>query len=289
MAKLFKPKNIAIAYRIQKPEVAKKAKEIATSLLKEKYKVFSLPDQDLGPSIRPFKESDLDKLDLMIVLGGDGTYLVAGKYLQDRPVPVLGINMGSLGFLTDNKLEDLDHTLRMTLQGKMELRTRAQLHIEVVRGGKKRSRHIALNDAVIERGSTTHLINIEIHNEKNLVGNIKADALIVASPTGSTAYNLAAGGPILHPEARCVVVTPVCPHALTNRPLIFPDDQELSFRNLSKDRSAVLTIDGVNCGELTPDDVVTVVRHNVDHVMLKQATHNFFKLLREKLKFGERE
>lgn len=289
MAKLFKPKNIAIAYRSQRTEAAKKAKELAAQLSKEGYRVFAVPGQDLGRSVPAFKDADLDRLHLMIVLGGDGTYLVAAKHLKDRTVPVLGINMGSLGFLTDNKLEDLDHALRLTLQGKMELRRRAQLHIEVMRNGKKRSQHVALNDAVIERGSTTHLINIEIHNEKYLVGNIKADALIVASPTGSTAYNLAAGGPILHPQARCVVVTPVCPHALTNRPLIFPDDQELSFRNLSADRSAVLTIDGVNCGELSPEDLITVVRHEVDHVMLKQATHNFFKLLREKLKFGERE
>ena len=289
MAKSLKPKNVAIAYRIQKPEAAHKAREMAAQLLKDGYNVFSLPGQDLGKNVRAAKETDLDKLHLMVVLGGDGTYLVATKYLKDRSVPVLGVNMGSLGFLTDTKLEDLDHALSLALQGKMESRTRAQLHIEVVRNGKTRSRHVALNDAVIERGSTTHLINIEIHNEKNLVGNIKADALIVASPTGSTAYNLAAGGPILHPQARCVVVTPVCPHALTNRPLIFPDDQELSFRNLSSDRKAVLTVDGVNCGELTAEDLVTVVRHEVDHVMLKPATHNFFKLLREKLKFGERE
>ena len=196
--------------------------------------------------------------------------------------------MGSLGFLTETRLEDLYKNVISTLQGRMEFRRRSTLKVEVRRGGRLKATHIALNDAVLERGSNTHLISIEVHSQKYLVGQIKADALVVASPTGSTAYNLAAGGPILHPEVRAIVVTPVCPHALTSRPLIFPDDQQLSFRVTTPDKRAILTVDGVNRGEITMDDEIIVVRNDHDHFVIRKPSSNYFKLLREKLKFGQR-
>jgi NAD+ kinase len=283
---------VAIVHRPQSVHAEEKARELAAWLTEQGFKVLSAPGQKLGRGVTALSSTSATSIDWMIVLGGDGTYLQAVRLLSGRQVPLLGVNMGSLGFLTDTRIEDLYRALFLTLQGKMDFRSRAMLQIEVhrtLRGKRRlRSSHLALNDAVIERGSTTHLINIEIHSQKHSVGQIKADALIVASPTGSTAYNLAAGGPILHPEVKAMVVTPVCPHALTNRPLIFPDDQQLSFRNLSADRPAVLTVDGQYCGELTPADEVVIVRNPVDQIVIKRASHNFFQLLREKLKFGER-
>jgi NAD+ kinase len=278
-------------YRPQTPAALAKAKELAKFLVKKGLIPHACPRQDLGSGYAKIPSASsklLDQIDWMIVLGGDGTYLQAVTLLGGRRIPILGINMGSLGFLTDIRMDEMIPAVEQALLGKMHLHSRSTLKVEVRTEGKLRSTHVALNDAVIERGSTTHLINIEVHSGKNLVGDIKADALIISSPTGSTAYNLAAGGPILHPEVRAIVVTPVCPHALTSRPLIFPDDQKLSFKPLSRDRKAVLTIDGVNCGELTTKDEVVIVRHTAEHILMRKPDHNFFGLLREKLKFGER-
>ncbi|HVK60511.1 MAG TPA: NAD(+)/NADH kinase [Bdellovibrionales bacterium] len=275
-------------YRPATSEAVKQAKELSAWLAEQGYKVFAAPGQSLLKTNEAVSRAKLDDLDWVIVLGGDGTYLAAVRMLEGRHTPILGVNMGSLGFLTETRIEDLYKAVIDTVKGKMEFRPRAMLQIEVKRAGKVISRHVGLNDAVLERGSNTHLINIEIHSQKHLVGQVKADALIIATPTGSTAYNLAAGGPILHPEVKAIVVTPVCPHALTSRPLIFPEDQKLSFKVLNQDKKAILTVDGVNCGELTHKDEVTIVRNEFDHQVIRKPSANFFSLLREKLRFGER-
>lgn len=279
---------IAILYRPHSPLAVHKALELTAWLKEQGSEVYSTPGQSLGKGVRQISNKDLDRLDLVVVLGGDGTYLGAVRMLGTHAVPVLGVNMGSLGFLTQTRVEDLFNSVITTLAGKMEFRPRSMLSIQVVRKGKVRGEYTALNDAVLERGSITHLINIRIHSEQDEVGEVKADALIIATPTGSTAYNLAAGGPILHPETKSIVVTPVCPHALTSRPLIFPDDQHLCFQITQKDKYAILTVDGANCGEVTFEDEVFITRNPIDHIAVRKPSHNFFQLLREKLKFGER-
>lgn len=279
---------IAILYRPQTPLAVQKAVELAVWLREQGSEVLTAQGQSLGKGIKSVGPKDLDRLDLVVVLGGDGTYLGAVRMLGSHAVPVLGINMGSLGFLTQTRVEDMFNTVIATLANKMDFRPRSMLSIEIRRKGKVRNQYLALNDAVIERGSITHLISIEIHSEDHVVGEIKADALIIATPTGSTAYNLAAGGPVLHPETRSIVVTPVCPHALTSRPLIFPDDQRLKFHITKKDKNAILTVDGAPCGEITSDDEVIITRSLIDHITVRKPSHNFFQLLREKLKFGER-
>ena len=284
----FSPKNIAVMYRPHTKDAIKSAKELAAWLLERGYVVYCTPGQKLIRDCLEVTPGTLDVLDWVIVLGGDGTYLRAVQMLGGRQTPILGVNMGSLGFLTEIRIEDLFGAVEGTLKGKMEFLPRSMLQIEVRRKGKKRLSAIALNDCVLERGSYTHLINIGIKSQKHLVADVKADALVIASPTGSTAYNLAAGGPICHPEVRAIVVTPVCPHALTSRPLIFPDDQALSFEVLSTDRRAILTVDGVSCGEITSDDEVSIVRSQKDHYVIRKPSSNYFALLREKLKFGQR-
>jgi NAD+ kinase len=160
---------------------------------------------------------------------------------------------------------------------------------KILRKGKPRAEYHALNDVVIERGSLSQLINTAIYSEKYLVSEVKADGFIVSSPSGSTAYNLAAGGPILHPESPVFVVTPVAPHALTSRPLIFPDDRELSFKlDPKKPQKAHFIVDGQKVTEITTDDEVVLHRSQYDHWMVREPDHNYFHLLREKLKFGDR-
>lgn len=286
--KNFEPKCICIMYRPQTPEAMKQAVELAGWLKGQGFAPMAAIGQDLGKQYAHATPAKLDDIDWVIVLGGDGTYLGAVRMLEGRQTPILGVNMGSLGFLTETRLEDLYKTIIATLRGEMEFRRRTMLRVQVRRKGRVLAEHVALNDAVIERGSYTHLINLEIHSQDHLVGQVKADALIIATPTGSTAYNLAAGGPILHPEVHSIVVTPVCPHALTSRPLIFPDDQQLSFRLITRDKKAILTVDGVGRGEITVDDEVVIVKSDVDHFVIRKSTANYFALLREKLKFGQR-
>lgn len=285
----FAPKNIVVMYRPQTKDAIAQAKDLCTWLQEHSYNVFAAPGQKLNKQTAELSPSDLDSVDWVIVLGGDGTYLRAVRMLEGRQVPILGINMGSLGFLTETRIEDLYKTVELTIKKKMEFRTRSMLKVTIRRKGKVRAEYTALNDAVLERGSSTHLINIAVFNETHLVGQIKADALIVASPTGSTAYNLAAGGPILHPDVRAIVLTPVCPHALTTRPLIFPDDQEINFKVLTHDKPVILTVDGSMVGEITSSDEISVLRNPVDHLIIRQPKHNYFTLLRQKLKFGERD
>jgi NAD+ kinase len=286
----FNPdQSIAIVYRLQTPQAVSLAKKVAEYLKNKGYAVLTAPDQKVVPGTKPVKSTkQLDNVGLVIVLGGDGTYLRAVRILEGRSVPVLGFNMGSLGFLTAHPVDSVFATIDATLKGKMDLRPRSMIVAKIVRKGKVRGEYHALNDLVIERGSMSQLISTAIYSEKFLVSEVKADGFIIASPSGSTAYNLAAGGPILHPESPVFVVTPVAPHSLTSRPLIFPDNRELSFKLDGKTEKAHFIVDGQKVGEIVAEDEVVVNRSCYDHWMVRQPDHNFFHLLREKLKFGDR-
>lgn len=281
-------KKIVIVYRPESSSATKYAGDLAAWLKKRGLQVYSHPNQKIINTIKKIKLSQMADVDLVIVLGGDGTYLHAVRMLAGEKAPILGINMGSLGFLTETRKEDLYSAVSMTLENKMETRPRAMLDVKVLRDGRVLSEAKVLNDVVIERGPFSQLINIAIQSENYLVGEVKADGILVATPTGSTAYNLAAGGPILHPDVRSFVVTPICPHSLTHRPIIFPDDQTLTFRLLNKKQRAFLTLDGQNGGDLKAGDEIVITRAKCDHYILRRPSQNYFDLLREKLKFAER-
>jgi NAD+ kinase len=281
-------KRVLLIYRNHSPAALDLAREVAAWLKERKITVLSHPRQKLGRGFAPFKAKAVRPVDLVVVLGGDGTYLEAIRLLQGASIPIVGINLGSLGFLTVFRADDCYHALEVTLNGKMQLRRRSLISVEVRRAGRPREKLIALNDVVIERGPSSQLLHMAVYVDRQLTSAIKSDGLIIASPTGSTAYNLAAGGPILHPDVAALVVTPICPHSLTNRPLIVPDRQELVFRLLDPHQKAVLTVDGRKVTEITNDDEVVVQRAALDHLVLRKPTDNYFALLREKLKFGER-
>lgn len=281
-------KKVLLVYRLESHPALQLAKEVSQWFLNKGIKVVSHPNQKLGKGVTPLKENEIRKLDLALVLGGDGTYLEAVRLLKDHTAPVLGVNLGSLGFLTVVRADDIYQAIENTLAGKMQIRPRSVIHIEVHRDGKKRSEFCALNDAVIERGELSQILSVAVYIESQLISPIKADGLIVATPTGSTAYNLAAGGPILHPDVKALVVTPICPHSLTNRPLIVPEDDEMSFKIAGKSQKAYLTVDGKRAVELKAQDEVVIKRASHQHLLLRKPTDNYFNLLREKLKFGER-
>ena len=281
-------KTVVVVYRPDSPIASKSAGELSVWLKKRELAVFSHPAQKISDDVKKLAPSQVSKVDLVIVLGGDGTYIQAVHLLNGHRAPILGVNMGSLGFLTEVRSEDLYQAVSMTLDGKMEMRPRAMLDVKIKRHGKIIQQNFALNDAVIERGPFSQLISITMYSEDQMVGEVKADGLVIATPTGSTAYNLAAGGPILHPHVHSLVVTPICPHSLTHRPIIFPDQQTLTFKLLNKKQRAFLHVDGKTGGELHAGDEILISRSANDHYVLRRPGHNYFALLREKLKFGER-
>ena len=282
-------RKIAIVYRLHSPAAVKMSKKLAERLKSRRFKVFTAPEQKQIANTKSLVSSnDLKEMSLVIVLGGDGTYLRAARLLKGHPVPILGFNMGFLGFLTAHSIDDVFATIDQTLKNNMVVHSRSRLHTQVKTKTGRRLIFDALNDIVIERGSYSQLIGTAVYFDKAFVNNIKADGLIISSPTGSTAYNLAAGGPILHPEVNAFVVTSVAPHSLSSRPLIFPDNKKLTLRLDMQTSVAHLIVDGQKVFELSHEDEVTISRSSVDHLMIRKPHHNFFELLKEKLKFGDR-
>lgn len=292
--KLKKKSSVCLVYRPETATATAVGASLAQFLSKLGHSVYTGPDQaKIDGTLAMKSAKDFQKISLVVVLGGDGTYLRAVRILEGRNIPILGVHLGSLGFLTPVKTDDLFSAIQAVLDGKMQLQPRTMLSVKLVRQRKTICTCMSLNDVVIERGPFSQLINTAIFHNKKLVSEVKADGLIVSTPTGSTAYNLAAGGPIMHPETPALVVTSVAPHSLTSRPLIFPDQMELSFRLASKSvlhnrHAAHLVVDGVKIEDIYPEDEIVIKKSAIKHLMIREPDHNYFQLLREKLKFGDR-
>ncbi len=282
-------KNIGLVFRDQSDEAYNFSVKVSQWLIGQGFTTFCPPGQKMIPGCRVLKTSkDTANLSLFVVLGGDGTYLKAVRLSHDKQIPVMGINLGSLGFLTKHRVEFAFKLLEDTVKEKLVLRPRFMLHALVKRKGKLHADFFALNDVVIERGGTSHLINTALCCDEFQVAEMKADGVIICTPTGSTAYNLAAGGPIMHPESRAIGVTPIAPHNLTLRPLIFPEESRLQFKIQNKMHEARLSVDGQEVMKVGRDDEVYIEKSKNLHWMVQQPEYDYFGLLREKLKFGER-
>lgn len=280
--------RVAIIYRPDPEEAFELATEIAKWLNDLGAKVFTPKQQKLIRGTRRMSTlKEYKTLDLVIVLGGDGTYLRALHTVEELPIPILGINLGSLGFLTRIRKEDVFNSINNYLNGRVQIHKRAMFDVEIHHGNQIRKKCVAVNDITIERGENPHLIAISLYSGNHFIGDIKADGLIVATPMGSTAYNLAAGGPILHPEVGGMVVTPICAHSLTSRPIVLPDNRDLSFF-ITGAHKASFVLDGKHVDNIASLDKVIVRRSKKEHYVIRQPGVNFFSLLREKLKFGER-
>jgi NAD+ kinase len=223
-------------------------------------------------------------MDAVIVLGGDGTLLRAARLVGERGVPIVGINLGSLGFLTEVRLDERIAALEAMLDGRYGIEERGMLQIEVTRDGTAHSRYLALNDAVINKGALSRLIELEIRIGEQPAIFTRSDGLIISTPTGSTAYSLAAGGPIVYPTLEAIVVSSICPHSLTNRPLVMPDRQELQVR-LMRGRDVMLTVDGQVGMSLRPNDCIRLCRADAPLKLLLPFRKRFFDILTEKLQW----
>jgi NAD+ kinase len=232
--------------------------------------------------------SDLaTQVDLMVVLGGDGTLLSVTRG-DLGGTPVLGINMGSLGFLTEHPPENLFPMLKVAMEGRAKTQPRERLEVTVEMTGGNHLTHRALNDAVVNKSALARMVVLSVHVDDEFVSRFQADGLIVATPTGSTAYNLSAGGPILYPTLDVIVVTPICPHTLTNRPLALSLDSVVEIRLESPMEEVYLTLDGQEGFPLTPHDVVRIRRCPEPVQLITEPRLSYFQILHRKLKWGER-
>ncbi len=224
---------------------------------------------------------------LVIVLGGDGTLLSAARAVGDREIPLFAVNLGSLGFLTAITIDEFIPELERFFNGERKTSKRRMLHADLERDGNISARYGALNDVVVTKASIARMIEVEVLINRHKMCTYRADGLIVCSPTGSTAYSLAAGGPIVFPTVEAVCITPICPHMLTNRPVIVPSDVEITIVNQAPDESAYLTVDGQVGEPLRQGDRIHF-RRTAHFIHLVRPPHmSFFDVLRQKLKWGE--
>ena len=228
------------------------------------------------------------RVDVLIVLGGDGTLLAAARITGEHPVPILPVNMGGLGFLTSVTLGELYPILEEVLTGRNRISERVQLQAEVLRDGKSVASHRALNDAVLNKGVLARMIDLDLHIDGGYVCSYKADGLIVSTPTGSTAYSLSAGGPIIFPSVPAICMTPICPHMLTNRPVLVPATSVIRVTSGSQDMSVYLTIDGQVGTPVRQGDTVVCRCSPFALHLIRPPKAMFFDVLRQKLKWGER-
>ncbi|MDP1759391.1 MAG: NAD(+)/NADH kinase [Thermodesulfovibrionales bacterium] len=239
--------------------------------------------------MKGYPRSEMPSLvDMIIVLGGDGTMLNVARLVCERGVPILGVNLGGLGFITEVQKEEVCNAMDKTLSGEYSIEDRMMLTAHIHRHGEKIAEYTVLNDVVINKGALARIIDLETYINKTYVTIFKADGLIVSTPTGSTAYSLSAGGPVLYPTLDCIILTPICPHTLTNRPTVLPDDAliEIILKSVSED--VFLTLDGQVGFSLRKDDVVEIKRSPFKTRLVIPFERDYFQILRTKLKWGER-
>jgi NAD+ kinase len=226
--------------------------------------------------------------DLLITFGGDGTLLSLARHAPAH-VPILGVNMGTLGFLTEIRLEEFPRVLEHVLQGHFDVEPRVTFDVSVHGSAHDDRKYRVLNDATLNKGALARIMEVKVSVAGLFVSTFRGDGLIVSTPTGSTAYNLSAGGPIVYPTMHAVVITPICPHMLTNRPLVLPDelDIEIGITNRSEDQDIYLTLDGQEGLQIDEDDRVCIRKSEHRVLLVQSPDKNYFDVLRQKLKWGE--
>jgi NAD+ kinase len=244
-------------------------------------------EHETGCSVSEVEPEDLAAAsDLVLVLGGDGTMIATARLIGDEEVPVLGVNYGGLGYLTEFRIEELYEALEMILAGNYRLDKRVMLAVELHRDKEIITVNRVLNDVVINKSALARIIEIETYLNQQYVSSFRADGLIVSTPTGSTAYNLSAGGPVIFPSMNAVVITPICPFTLSNRPLVVPDDAVIELLLKTANEDVALTLDGQVGFPLTVDDRVIIRKSRTTFNLIQPSNRNYFDVLRDKLRWG---
>lgn len=287
-------KKIALVTNFNIPEKANSALTAASYLSKFGCKIFvSQYSRERITSMKRYKGDIIfvstDKLyeesDIIIAFGGDGTIMDCARRAAPCGIPVLGINLGHLGYMTELEMSELE-SLSKIVDGEFEIDERSMITVEVFNSkGTKKMSSYALNDAVISNGSVARIIDLELREGGTMITAYRADGLIVSTPTGSTAYSMSAGGAIADPRVKCLCVTPICPHSLAARPLIFPDTAVIEVKNICvREKSLHLTLDGKSNFELYRDDVVRITKSELKAKLIRIKERSFYDKLRQKMK-----
>jgi len=284
-------KSAAIVSKPEKPELSQIIPELIQWLEQHEYSIVT--DRESAEyyaskhTVAERTELASHKPDFVIVMGGDGTLLSAARSVASLNIPILGVNLGSLGFLTEVPLADLYPTLRAVDAKDCEIESRSMIHARLLRNGSQLAEYHALNDTVISKTTIARLASFDIYINREYVTNYKGDGLIISTPTGSTAYSLAAGGPILMPQVEALEITPICPHSLSHRPLVARDTAEIEIFVQSATDEAYLSIDG-QIGIPVAEGDKLVCRKSPYTTQLLRLRKSFFEVLRTKLKWGQR-
>jgi len=277
---------------IAKPH-AKNAREVLTGLITEfeRRECSILFDREaakvLGDASKGISRERIPEfIDLLIVLGGDGTLLSAVRCIRSKKIPVLGVNLGSLGFLTDITVNELDEAIRCLETGNYVISSRLTLKTTHIKNGKEAGSYVVLNDAVINKAALARMISLKVTVNEMSVATFKADGIIVSTPTGSTAYSLAAGGPILYPTINAIIIAPICPHMLSNRPFVISEEDMIEISLLTDKEDVVLTLDGQIGIPIEYKDVVRIEKSDTRIDLIELPGSNFFNVLRRKLNWG---
>jgi NAD+ kinase len=282
-------KKIGIISKTGHPEPLKILKELLPWLRKKGSEVYVDADTASGLHIDGYQRSQLPALvDFIIVLGGDGTMLSVARLIGEKGIPILGVNIGGLGFLTTVHKDDIYEVLEKVIGGQCSVEERMMLMACVLRHSECIAEYLVVNDVVVNKGALARIIDLETYIDNDYIATFKADGLIVSTPTGSTAYALSAGGPIVYPTLNSIILAPICPHTLTNRPIVLPDNVHVDIILKSMNEDVFLTIDGQVGFSLRQNDIVQVRKSAVKARFYLPCERDYFEILRAKLKWGER-
>ena len=287
-------KRIGIVLKPHQPEALKTICELVVWLAERGIKLVGGPEMEreqivhqTGCAVDEINYEELaGDVDLMLVLGGDGTMIATSRMIGDEEVPVLGVNYGGLGYLAEFRIEELYSALESILDGNYRLDQRVMLAVELWRGDTSLTSNRVLNDVVINKSALARIIEIEAYLNHQFVNSFRADGLIVSTPTGSTAYNLSAGGPVIFPSMNAVVITPICPFTLSNRPIVVPDNAEIELRLKTDHEEVALTLDGQVGFPLKVEDRVSIRKSRTTFNLIQPSNRNYFDVLRDKLRWG---
>jgi NAD+ kinase len=286
--------RIGIVVKPHQPDALQTICEVTKWLAERGLEVFSGPEVEreriehqTGCSVNEVANDQLaSSVDLILVLGGDGTMIATARMMGDQEVPVLGVNFGGLGYLAEFRIEELYTGLESVLAENYRLDRRVMLSVELSRAGEPITHNRVLNDVVINKSALARIIEIEAHLNGQFVNAFRADGLIISTPTGSTAYSLSAGGPVIFPSMNAVVITPICPFTLSNRPLVVPDDALIELRLKTAHEDVALTLDGQVGVPLNVDDKVVIRKSRTTFNLIQPSNRNYFDVLRDKLRWG---
>ncbi|MCI0453612.1 MAG: NAD(+)/NADH kinase [Candidatus Dadabacteria bacterium] len=282
--------RIGIIGRTHKEETFEIIKELSDWLEKRGVKVYL--EKELGtiinhPNSIPYTELP-ESVDMVLVFGGDGTLLRVSRLVSKYGIPILGVNIGRLGFLTEITIEELHPMMEFILSGEYEVEKREMLSATIHRWGERIGNYVVLNDVVINKGAVARVIDLAIYVNGYHITTFKADGIILSTPTGSTAYSLSAGGPIVYPTLPLTIITPICPHTLTDRPFVVSNETTIRVKVLTDTPDIYLTLDGQVGVNLMINDIVEVKKADISVKLIKSPFRDYFTVLKTKLKWGEK-